>query len=218
MVHPTKYAHCFCILLCCLVNSRDSFIHIFQRFIIYTSAVACEETRNYMGKISWLQTTTDHIKVGRLHTWFLMVLVITEDRLNAHFDDSVQGCSTSSSLAMEILQSCTKPWAWKYHLISFCGTNLFIVTITVACVRYEKQYEMAPSGSLCCRLVCPADTYGADQHSKTDCIIHMGIRSTLLILFCQKIAWRPSTSIHKGRECILSPPNLDKSRNQEIFL
>ena len=32
--------------------------------------------------------------------------------LHCHFDDLVQDCSNSSALAMELLQSCTKPSIW----------------------------------------------------------------------------------------------------------
>ena len=32
--------------------------------------------------------------------------------LHGHFDDLMQDCSNSSVLAMELLQSCTKPSIW----------------------------------------------------------------------------------------------------------
>ena len=37
--------------------------------------------------------------------------------LKAYFDGLVQDCSISIALAMEILQSCTKPSIWHMHLI-----------------------------------------------------------------------------------------------------
>ena len=42
-----------------------------------------------------------------------------------YFDDLVQNCSISSVLAMEILQSCTKPSiSWPTHLYGCANTNL----------------------------------------------------------------------------------------------
>ena len=35
-----------------------------------------------------------------------------------HIDHLVQDCSISSALAMEILQSCTKPWTWAFYAIT----------------------------------------------------------------------------------------------------
>ena len=38
-------------------------------------------------------------------------------QITRHFDCLVQDCSNSSGLAMESLQSCTKPSICKYHYI-----------------------------------------------------------------------------------------------------
>ena len=35
-----------------------------------------------------------------------------------HIDGLMQDCSISSALAMEILQSCTKPWIWQWPYMS----------------------------------------------------------------------------------------------------
>ena len=46
--------------------------------------------------------------------------------LLTHIDDSVQDCSISSALAMEILQSCTEPcslWICHYELLYIYGIN-----------------------------------------------------------------------------------------------
>ena len=40
-------------------------------------------------------------------------------------DGSVQDCSNSSALAMELLQSCTRPWLWSYdHHIFIMGISI----------------------------------------------------------------------------------------------
>ena len=40
--------------------------------------------------------------------------------VHKHIDGLVQDCSISSALAMEIMQSCTKPWLWQ-----FCGPGIW---------------------------------------------------------------------------------------------
>ena len=51
-----------------------------------------------------------------------------------HIDGLVQDCSNSSALAMELLQSCTKPLIWHYKTWSV------LVQITACCLMAPSHY------------------------------------------------------------------------------
>ena len=76
-----------------------------------------------MNKIFILCLFTIH--VYKMYNYFLQALC----KLIDHIDGSVQDCSISSVLAMEILQSCTKPLTSS----CFCHPCYFVHTLFVFC-------------------------------------------------------------------------------------
>ena len=59
----------------------------------------------------WTNGWVNNREAGDLRRYRAHYVVIVMDKLT-HIDGSVQDCSNSSALAMELLQSCTEPSVW----------------------------------------------------------------------------------------------------------
>ena len=64
-------------------------------------------------------STLCHTLTTPLGTWLqlcpcILMNCISLELIKKYFNDLVQGCCNSSALAMELLQSCTKPSIWKF--------------------------------------------------------------------------------------------------------
>ena len=97
-----------------------------------SSVSSCEETyqknkiENCIFKIKYRSTRDQWVKVGcdDKKTWYHTSLIVPIDPpgqciLRENIYGLVQDCSNSSALALELLQSSTKPWIW---CVGMCNT------------------------------------------------------------------------------------------------
>ena len=72
---------------------------------------------------AWINGWVNNREAGDLrrhHTHYDVTVMLFSDGCRQHINGSVQDCNNSSALALELLQSCTKPSIPKYHeLISY---------------------------------------------------------------------------------------------------
>ena len=128
-------------IACCFMD-LDQFIVIFSQWLHYTGITW--KTMNLSWRPIWLHTckfpivlTKDHSNSSSLSFCVVMpqierqceralgetMMAHDSEWMNWQIDGLVQDCSIFSALAMEILQSCTKPSRYSLTLTIF-GTQL----------------------------------------------------------------------------------------------
>ena len=78
-------------------------------FFFKVTYVLCSDKAVYKGP-RWLYCITFNLHM----TWYFAYIFCEDD-----IDGLVQDCSNSSALALELLQSCAKPWS--SHVVSYFG-------------------------------------------------------------------------------------------------
>ena len=129
--------------------------------VVVTEATIQQVMYGYwvLNKDNWVQCTKKLILLLRIISSFWLLILysfisifqncgysaMTASHDLCHIDVSVQGCSNSSALAMDLQQSCTKPSIWQMSQFMWLLSLLYkSITLNMVVKWFPKQIQCRP--------------------------------------------------------------------------